>query len=193
MDMDILLEHYPKTVDLNGTKVSFRPLQPADVKAFHAFFCAVPETERMFLKHRVTDIEVIRQWCTTIDYGRNLPLLAMQGKRIVADATLHQQLGGWRRHIGRISVVTHPDFRGRGLARLLVEELVHIAQHLRLERVEAEFIGDQVAARKLFARLEFDELLVLPGYVKDMQAIDHDYVLMGRKITTDEEFTAAAG
>ncbi|MBI5395588.1 MAG: GNAT family N-acetyltransferase [Verrucomicrobia bacterium] len=193
MDIDTLLERYPKTVDLKGTRVVLRPLQPTDVKGFHAFFCGVPETERMFLKHRVTDIEVIRQWCTTIDYGRNLPLLAMQGKRVVADATLHQQFGGWRRHIGRISVVTHPDFRGRGLGRLLVEELIHIAQHLRLERVEAEFIGNQVAARKLFARFGFDELLVLPGYVKDMQAIDHDYVLMGRKITTDEEFTSAAG
>jgi len=193
MDIETLLEHYPKTVDLNGAKIVLRPLQPTDVKTFHAFFCAVPETERIFLKHRVTDIEVIRQWCTNIDYGRNLPLLAFQGKRVVADATLHQQLGGWRRHIGRISVVTHPDFRGRGLAHLLVQELIQIAQHLRLERLEAEFIGDQIAARKLFARLGFDELLVLPGYVKDMQAIDHDYVLMGRKITTDEEFTQAAG
>ena len=56
------------------------------------------------------------------------------------------------------------------------------------EQLEAEFMGDQQAARKLFARLGFDELLVLPGYVKDMQAIPHDYVLMGKVIKTDEEF-----
>jgi len=31
-------------------------------------------------------------------------------------------------------------------------------------------------------------LLVLPSYVKDLQAIEHDYVLMGRHLITDEEF-----
>ncbi len=54
VDIETLLEHYPKTVDLNGAKVVLRPLQPADVKAFHAFFRAAPETGRIFLKHRVT-------------------------------------------------------------------------------------------------------------------------------------------
>jgi hypothetical protein len=29
---------------------------------------------------------------------------------------------------------------------------------------------------------------VLPDYVKDMQAIPHGYVLMGRDLITDEEF-----
>ena len=188
MEIESILEQYPKQAGNAGPNAVMRPLQPTDTKPFHQFFCAIPETERLFLKHRVTDIEVIRQWCKNIDYGRNLPLLAVLNNRIVADATLHQQLGGWKRHIGRLSVVVHPEFRGRGLARLLVEELVGIARDLGLERVEAEFIGDQAAARKLYARLGFDELLVLPDYVKDMQATPHDYVLMGRVIKTDEEF-----
>ena len=188
MEIDSALEQYPKTVDVSGLSAELRPLQPTDVKPFHQFFCAVPETERLFLKHRVTDIEVIRQWCKSIDYGRNLPLLAVAKNRIIGDATLHQDLGGWKRHIGRLSVVVHPEFRGRGLAKVLIQELVEIARHLSLERVEAEFIGNQAAARKLYARLGFDELLVLPDYVKDMQAEPHDYVLMGRVIKTDEEF-----
>jgi len=188
VEIDSALEQYPKTVDVSGLSVELRPLQPTDVKSFHQFFCAVPETERLFLKHRVTDIEVIRQWCKSIDYGRNLPLLAVAKNHIIGDATLHQDLGGWKRHIGRLSVVVHPEFRGRGLAKVLIQELVEIARHLSLERVEAEFIGNQAAARKLYARLGFDELLVLPDYVKDMQAEPHDYVLMGRVIKTDEEF-----
>ena len=188
MEIESALEQYPKTVNAGGLSVVVRPLQPTDVKPFHQFFRAVPETERLFLKHRVTDIEVIRQWCKNIDYGHNLPLVALLDNRVIADATLHQQLGGWKRHIGRLSVVIHPEFRGRGLAQSLVKELIEIARHLSLERVEAEFIGDQAAARKLYARLGFDELLVLPEYVKDMQALPHDYVLMGKVIKTEEEF-----
>jgi hypothetical protein len=45
----------------------------------------------------------------------------------------------------------------------------------------------------MFAMLGFSELLRLEDYVKDMQAIKHDYVLMGFDLTTDEEYTCAAG
>ncbi len=188
MEIDAIIERYPKTKKVEDKDVVMRLLQPTDVRPFHEFFSAIPETERMFLKHRVTDIKVIREWCKNIDYGRNLPLLAVVGNRIVADATLHQDLGGWRRHIGRLSVVVHPEFRGHRLAQLLTTELMHVAGDLALEQLEAEFMGDQQPARKLFARLGFDELIVLPGYVKDMQAVAHDYVLMGKVIKTDEEF-----
>lgn len=188
MEIESALEQYPKTVNVAGLSVMLRPLQPTDVKQLHQFFCAATETERIFLHDRVTDIEVIRQWCKSIDYGRNLPLLAVLNNRVIGNATLHQQLGGWKRHIGRLHVIVHPEFRGRGLAKALLQELVEIARHLSLERVEAEFLGDQAAARKLYARLGFDELVVLPDYVKDMQATPHDYVLMGRVIKTDEEF-----
>ena len=189
MEIESVLEQYPKTVNVAGLSIVLRPLHPTDVKPLHQFFCAISETERILLQERVTDIEVIRQWCKSIDYGRNLPLLAVLNNRIIGNATLRQQLGGWKRHIGRLHVVVHPEFRGRGLAKVLIEELLGISRHLSLERVEAEFIGDQAAARKLFARLDFDELLVLPDYVKDMQTLPHDYVLMGRVIKTDEEFT----
>lgn len=194
MEINDLLESYPKTVILKGgTKAIVRPLEHNDVKAFHEFFTAIPETERLFMKHRVTDLDVIKSWCRNIDYTRNLPLLALSGGQIIADATLHQQQGGWKRHIGRISIVVHPQHRGKGLAKILVQELISISQHLGLEHLEAEFLGEQKAGRHVCAELGFNDLLVLEDYVKDMQAITHDYVLMGRKITTDEEFASAAG
>ncbi len=187
--VDDHLERYPKAVTLKGDlDVTIRPLVAADEKAFHEFFCTVPDNERLLFKHRVTEPEVIRDWCQRIDYGKILPLLAIADGKIVADASLHQQLGGWKRHIGRISVVVHPGYRGRGLARTLVQELIDIASDVGLEKLEAEFLGDQQAARLVFAELGFSELLVLPDYVKDMQALAHDYVLMGRHIITDEEY-----
>jgi GNAT superfamily N-acetyltransferase len=187
--VDHILELYPKTANLKrGLQATLRPLEAGDEKLFHDFFCAVPETERLLFKHRVTDLEVIRDWCQRIDYGKILPLVAIADGKIVADASLHQQLAGWKRHIGRISIVVHPDYRGRGLARVLVRELIDIARDAGLEKLEAEFMGEQQAARRVFAEVGFSDLLVLPDYVKDMQAISHDYVLMGRHIITDEEF-----
>ena len=192
--IDLELQKFPKTVKLkDGAKAALRPLRRDDEKEFHQLFLDIPEQERMFIKHRVQDVKVIRDWCQNIDYGRNLPLVGLLGGKITGVATLHQQLGGWRRHIGRVSVLVHPQFRGRGLARTLVSEILDIARRVGLEKVEAEFIGEQAAAAKMFALLDFRELLRLEDYVKDMQAISHDYILMGLELKTDEEYTSAGG
>jgi ribosomal protein S18 acetylase RimI-like enzyme len=189
MAIEIALQKYPKTLKMkDGSSCKVRPLRKDDEKAFHEFFLSVPAQERMFIKHRVTEPEVIRDWCRNIDLGRNLPLLAVSEGRIIGDTTLHQQLGGWKRHIGRISTLVHPQYRGRGLASALVSEVLELARQVGLEKVEAEFIGEQEAAIKMFALLGFSNLLRIENYVKDMQAIAHDYVLMGLDLKTDEEY-----
>ena len=45
----------------------------------------------------------------------------------------------------------------------------------------------------MFALLGFSNLLRFEDYVKDMQAITHDYVLMGLDLTTDEEYAGVGG
>ncbi len=189
MSLEYELQKYPREIQLkDGSKSTLRPLKKDDEKGFHEFFQTIPEQERMFIKHRVSDISVIREWCQNIDLHRNLPLLALINKKIVGAATLHQQTGGWKRHIGRVSVLVSPQFRGRGLARAMVSEIVSISRHLGLEKVEAEFIGGQEAAIKMFALMGFSNLVRLEDYVKDMQAITHDYILMGVDLKTDEEY-----
>ena len=192
--IELELQRFPKHVRLKENKRAvLRPLAKTDEKDFHKLFLGIPEQERMFIKHRVTDIKVIREWCKKIDVGRNLPIVALIGGKIVGVSTLHQQLGGWKRHIGRVSVLVLPKYRGRGLARAMVTEIVQIARSLGLERVEAEFIGEQEAAIKMFALLGFSNLVRLEEYVKDMQAISHDYVLMGVDLKVDEDYAGVGG
>jgi GNAT superfamily N-acetyltransferase len=187
--LESIIEEFPTEIELRGgLRCVLRPLEAADEKAFHQFFLAVPERERLFIKHRVTEPAVIHEWCQHIDLGRNFPVLALVDDKIVGDATLHQQLGGWRRHVGRVSVLVHPAYRTRGLAKALISESLEIARRLGLERVEAEFLAEQEAAIRMFGILGFTELMRLPGYVKDMQATTHDYVLMGLNLETDEEY-----
>ena len=192
MSIELQIQKFPKKVtQKDGFKVTLRPLKREDEKDFHEFFQAIPEQERMFIKHRVQDPAVIRDWCRNIDYGRNLPLLAISEDKIVGNVTLHQQLGGWKRHVGRVSVLVHPKHRGHGVARLLVEEIVDVARNVGLEKVEAEFLGEQEIGMKLFAMAGFSHLLRLEDHVKDMQAIKHDYVLMEMQLKTDEEYAGA--
>jgi len=192
--IELELQRFPRHVKLKDAKRAiFRVLEKTDEKPLHLLFQSIPERERMFIKHRVTDIKVIREWCRKIDVGRNLPIVALVGGKIVGLATLHQQLGGWKRHIGRVSVLVHPEYRGRGIATRLIGEILDIARSAGLEKAEAEFIGEQEAAIKMFALLGFSQLVHLDDYVKDMQAIAHDYVLMGLQLKTDEEYAGVGG
>ena len=194
MPLELEVQKFPKKITLkDNSQCTLRPLRKDDEKNFHEYFLGVPEQERMLIKHRVTEPEVIRDWCRNIDLGRNFPLLALDGGKILGTATLHQQLGGWKRHIGRVSVSVLPPYRGRGLARRMVTEVVELARNLSLERVEAEFIGEQEAAIKMFAMLGFSNLLRLEDYVKDMQAVSHDYILMGLNLKVDEEYAGVGG
>ena len=68
MSLEFALQKYPKEIKLKeGSKPKLRPLRKDDEKGFHEFFLAVPEPERMFIKHRVVEPQVIRDWCQNID------------------------------------------------------------------------------------------------------------------------------
>ena len=75
----------------------------------------------------------------------------------------------------------------------MVTEITHISRNVGLGRIEAEFISEQEAAIKMFALLGFSNLARIEDYVKDMQAVTHDYVLMGLILKVDEEYAGVGG
>tara|TARA_B100001971_G_scaffold157750_1_gene147373 strand:- start:53 stop:634 length:582 start_codon:yes stop_codon:yes gene_type:complete len=189
MSLELALKEISKTIKSDdGAELQIRALENSDEDALLSFFKNLPTPELMFFKHRVTDPEVIKEWCANIDLGTNLPLLAVDNGEIIAVATLHQKLGGWKRHIGRVSASVLPKWRQKSIMGQLVQALVDTARMSGLSKVEAEFIGKQEGAQKNFAMLGFTHLVNLEEYVQDMQAINHDYVLMGMDLKVDEEY-----
>ena len=151
--IELELQKFPKTLRLkDAKKAMLRPLRADDEKELHELFQGIPERERMFIKHRVQDKKVIRDWCKKIDYGRNLPLVGLINGKLVGVATLHQQLGGWKRHIGRVSVLVHPAFRGRGLATALITEILDIARRAGLEKKDVANTRPLKEFKKLLRR-----------------------------------------
>ena len=172
----------------DGIEMQIRPLDTGDEKALLSFFKNLPQLELMFFKHRVTDPEVIKAWCENIELHSRLPLLAIHEGKIIAVASLLQNKGGWKRHISRISSSVLPKYRQKGIAGKLVQELIDVARMAGLQKIEAEFIDKQEGTQKMYALLGFTHLVKLEDYVQDMQAINHDYVLMGMDLKTDEEY-----
>jgi GNAT superfamily N-acetyltransferase len=188
------LEKFPLSLKLrDGTPVTVRPIGKRDEVRLHKFLLAVPEEERLFIKQPILNRDVVKQWCRHSDFDRNLPLLMLHGQKIIGEATLHQRLGGWKRHIGLITLLTHPEYRGRNVSRILVDELTDIARHCGLRRLEAEVNGERKIALKTFADLGFSPLMHLEDYVVDMKAVTHDYVLLGLNLKVDEEYLGVGG
>lgn len=189
MSLEYALEKFPlETALKDGTPVIIRPLRKRDEARLQKFFMAVPELERLFIKKPVANRAVIRDWCCHPDFEQNLPLLMLDGAVIVGEATLHQRLGGWKRHIGLVTVLTHPGYRGRDVAKILVDELVMVAKYLGLKKLEAEVNGERAVAIRAMEQLGFRQLYRLPDYVIDMDSGAHDYVVMGMDLMTDEEY-----
>jgi GNAT superfamily N-acetyltransferase len=191
---DYALEKFPMNLTLrDGTDVVIRPINRRDDKRLQKFFLAVPDEERLFVKQPVTDHLLFQHWCRQPDFEQNLPLLMLDGNKIIGEATLHQRRGGWKRHIGLVTVLTHPNYRGRDVAKILVEELIYIARHCGLSKLEAELNGERKVAIRALEQLGFRKLFSFPDYVLDMKAVPHDYVLMGRNLKVDEEYAGIGG
>jgi GNAT superfamily N-acetyltransferase len=80
-----------------------------------------------------------------------------------------------------------PGFRGLGVLRGLLGDIVEVAQHGGLTRLEAEFNGERKNTILSFGKCGFSELVRLTDYLQDMEAQPHDYVLMGLDLSVAYE------
>ena len=174
-------EAYLKTFMLRDETrvVSLRPMQAGDKIHLLDFFKRIPEEERFYLKENVTSPEVIQDWTANIDFGRVIPIVALDGDRIVADATLHRSRTAARRHVGEIRVVVDPDYREVGLGRRLIRELLDTASELGLHRVTFELVaGQEEPAINAARSVGFKTVAVLPERIRDFRGNNQDLVLL---------------
>jgi RimJ/RimL family protein N-acetyltransferase len=189
MSLDYALERFPINVTLrDGAKCVIRPVGKRDAQKLQKFFLAVPEPERLFIKRSVKDRSLFDEWCKRPDYYKNLLLLMFHGDKIVGEVTLHQRGGGWKRHIGVVTVLTHPEYRNRDVAKILVDEMMVVARFLGIRKLEAELNGERRVAIRAMEQLGFRQLFYLQDYIMDMDGKFHDYVVLGMDLKVDEDY-----
>jgi len=171
---------FPRDVTLRDcSRVVVRPLDEGDEQGLLEFFLAIPEEERFFLKEDVTAPGVVHRWITERDFRRALVLLALDGRKIVADAVLIRRRGNSRSHVGEIRIVVAPEYRDRGLGSALIRELCDIADDAGLEKVMFELVADrEQEAIRAAEWLGFLRLATIEGGAVDPQGRHHDVILM---------------
>jgi len=183
------LSRYPKEI---AGRLTLRPLEVTDRAALVEFFRGIPIDERQLFKDDLTRVAVIREWIEKLDYRNILPLLALEGPRIIADITLHRDRRGWARHVARIRLTLDPKHRRKGLARALVLEMVDLCRDLNIAILQAEVLDVQREARLLFDDLGFQCVATLPQHAIDLAGRVHDILVYAQTITPPESLAPEA-
>jgi GNAT superfamily N-acetyltransferase len=187
--MNMLLDRYPRTIPAGRI---LRPMNASDEDALVSFYRRIPVEERQYFREDVTRLEVIQGWLRNLDYGRILPLLVFQGDRIVADASLHRDQGGWSRHLGKVRVTLDPDFRRQGLARFLIQEFIDLAKSLGVAVLQAEILDVQKQAALLFEDMEFQSVATLSQHAIDLSGRVHDLRIYSMAVSMPEALAPEA-
>ncbi len=172
------LDGFPKRANLrDGSQVLLRPVGFEDAEGLLLLYRSLPEEDRLVLRDDVSRTEWSERFLTKVALGDVLSIVAAEDGRLVAEASLYRQRHGWTAHVGELRVSVDRAHRGRGLGFVLARELVRLAMGLGLEKLVAQMVETQVAARRVFERLGFAPEAVLRGHVKDHHGIPRDLLL----------------
>lgn len=166
---------YPQEAALrDGRRVLIRPFNRRDTNALFEFFQQLPEDTRRFAWDRIDDRALVESWGQNLDYDKVFPLLAFDGTRVVADATLHRRRGGPLRLVGRIKWLIAEEFQNVGLGTVLVNHFIAMARNEGLRHLTCMLITDlEASAIETLIPLGFQEHRI-PGYGADPDGAPHD-------------------
>ena len=170
---------YPQEAVLqDGRRVLLRPFGRGDTDALYDLFQRLPEDTRRFAWHRLDDRNLVESWGKHLDYAKVFPLVAVDGGKIVADATLHRREHGPLRLVGRVKWLIDPEYRGVGLGTLLINHFIGTAQTTGLRALTCMLISDLEAdAIRVLKDLGFESYQV-PDYGTDPDGAPHDMTKM---------------
>jgi GNAT superfamily N-acetyltransferase len=168
-----------KTVTLkDGGEVTVRNMRPSDVEMSFAFFSALPEEDRRYLRVDVTRREIVERRTTELDSGRVDRLVAVVGDEIVADGALELEGHGWGDAIGELRLIVARPYQHRGLGTLLARELYYLAMQRKLDRIVVRVMRPQSRAHRIMRRLGFREEFLIPEHVRDLDGAWQDLIIM---------------
>lgn len=174
-----MIGRFPQEAALrDGTKVLIRPFTAEDVDTLYEFFLRLPAEVRRFAWDPIEDRSLVERWGRCIDYSKVLPLLAVDGRKVVADASIHRRDRGPLRMNGRVTWLLDPAYRGLGLGITLVNHFISIAREEGLRHLTCTLISDlESDAVQTLSDLGF-VAYPLPDYGADPDGNPHDMVKM---------------
>lgn len=170
---------FPQEAHLRDERrLMIRPFTEADVAALWEFLSNLPPEARRCAWEDFEHADTVVEWARNLDYDKAVPLLAIDGTKVVGEARLVYRDSGPLRLAGWIQWLLHPDYRGAGLGTLLVNDFITMARESGLRHLTCmltpEYEGD---AMDTLRRLGFTSI-ELPKYGTDPDGEPTDMVKM---------------
>ena len=175
---------YPKEVVLKDRSESvIRPLEKDDEAMLSRFYATLPENDRWYMRHDVTDPMVIKKMIDSIGTGNVFSTVARVDDRIVAHASLLMRGHGATRHVGRLRIAVLPEYRHKRLGTWMLLDLIQYAMDTGLNDIRADFVvGVEDNAIESARKLDFFKVAVIPEYVKSPRGIRYDLQIMVKRL-----------
>ncbi|HSG99533.1 MAG TPA: GNAT family N-acetyltransferase [candidate division Zixibacteria bacterium] len=168
-----------KTVELkDGTAVVIREIGAEDLEESLAFFRALPEDDRRYLRRDVTQREIVERRLADVASGRVRRLVAQVDNHIVADGALELESEDWAPPTAEIRLIVARQYQGLGLGTLMARELYLLANQEKVEEIVVKTMGPQVAPRRIFERLGFHHDSEVTDGITDISGARQDLIVM---------------
>ncbi len=147
----------------DGGRVLLRPLTAEDREQLIELFQRVSPEDLRYMRHNVTDPELVASWVENLDYDQVLPLVAVINERLVGSATLHF-FEGPARHRAEMRIYLAKEVRRRGVGSRMIQALIDLAKRRNKYMIEAQIINEQASVIKAFQNLGFVRKCILDNY-----------------------------
>lgn len=177
-----LKTRYPRQVDVDGTKFTFRLMTSADSDAVVSLAKKLSEQDLMFMRRDITQPEAIDDWLHDLERNHAISLLVEDEGQIIGYGTLYYNQLFWNRHIGEIRVLVSSKYRSRRLGTQITKELTRIGKDVGLEKVMVYMAVENKAAQRMTEALGFKAEAILADWVKMRDDTKHDLLIVSRSL-----------
>lgn len=149
------------------TAVEIRQAEPEDVDDLFALFALIVEEGGAF----PTEPPATREDFDQAWWRKTAVMVTHSESRLAGSYYVTPNYGGRAAHIANAGYMVHPDFRGRGIGRALIEHSIEEAAHLGFDALMFNLVFDSNPARRLYERLGFEAVGRVPEAVGGEDAI----------------------
>ncbi|MCB2213315.1 GNAT family N-acetyltransferase [bacterium] len=184
--METFAAEYPKVVRCrNHLSVLIKPLELAHVDDLVTMLRALPSDQQALLPCDVNDPDYADKVRQQIDDESVYRLVAWHGnQRILGSLAMYPGSSRWVQHTARLVQVTHPDFRRAGIATVLLEEVLSLAEQHGILKVYAELTDMHKEGCKLVKDIGFRREAVLEDHMRDDNARFHKLIIYSLDVAT---------
>jgi RimJ/RimL family protein N-acetyltransferase len=158
--------------------ITLRPSTPDDAPGLCACVDAVARERRYLGNVRGFTVEETRSFLTSFAESGGVQLLALAGEEVVRWCGVTPLSFEGMRHVGRLGMGLLPAYRGQGLGKRLVREVLSRTFGNGLLRVELQVFASNVPAVRLYEQERF----VLEGRKRRgriLDGVEDDILVMG--------------